>query len=138
MMERLRSLQVSTLNRLFEGDRLNRLMEAEAMKGASAYAMLNPFEDTSKGIFSEIGSGKSIDPYRRNLQRAYVDKLSELLQLKEDKYDQTDIKAMARGTLTKLQKGLKSATKKQNDPTSKYHLEDLTIRIGEALIKSRS
>ncbi|MEM8524681.1 MAG: zinc-dependent metalloprotease [Bacteroidota bacterium] len=133
MMERLRSLQVSTLNRLFEGDRLNRLMEAEAMNGASAYTMLNLFEDTRRGVFTEIGSGKTIDPYRRNLQRAYVDKLSELLELKADKYDQTDIKAMARGTLMRLQKEMKSGIKKQNSQVSKYHLEDLKMRMEEAL-----
>ncbi|MEM9849394.1 MAG: zinc-dependent metalloprotease [Bacteroidota bacterium] len=132
-INRLRQLQVSTLNRLFQGDRLNRLMEAEALNGKSAYTLLNLFEDTSKGIFSEIAAGSTIDPYRRNLQRAYVDKMKDLMALKEDKYDQTDIKAMARGTLMQLKKPLKSAIKKQKDATTKYHLMDLNQRIEEIL-----
>ncbi|MEM9884776.1 MAG: zinc-dependent metalloprotease [Bacteroidota bacterium] len=132
-IDRLRQLQVSTLNRLFQGERLNRLMEAEALNGKSAYTLLNLFEDTRKGIFSEIEKGSSIGPYRRNLQRAYVDKMKDLMALEEDKYDQTDIKAMARGTLMQIQKPLKSAAKKQKDATTKYHLMDLKQRIGGIL-----
>ncbi|MEM1328486.1 MAG: zinc-dependent metalloprotease [Bacteroidota bacterium] len=128
-MERIRRLQVSTLNRLFEGDRLNRLMEAQAMNGNKAYTLLDLFEDTSEGIFAELNSGAAVDPFRRNLQRAYIEKMEALMNLKEAKYDQTDIKAMARGTLMELQKPLKKAAKRQDNEVSEYHLMDLKERV---------
>lgn len=131
--ERLRQLQVGTLNRLFEGDRLNRLMEGEALNGSAAYTMLNLFDDTRIGIFSELKSGSKIDPYRRNLQRAYLDKMLDLLALKDDKYNQTDIKALARGTLNNLKKEIDQAVRKQSDQVTKYHLEDLLMRIEKGL-----
>lgn len=129
VVERIRRLQVSTLNRLFESDRLHRMMENEALNGGSAYTMLSLFDDTSKGVFAELNSGANIDAYRRNLQRAYVDKMKGLMELKEDKYDQSDIKAMARGTLMELHKQLKKSVKKQSNTTSKYHVADLKERV---------
>jgi len=133
LTERIRQLQIGTLNRLFEADRLNRLMEGEALNGTAAYTMLNLFDDTRIGIFGELKLGSKIDPYRRNVQRAYIDKLLDLLALKEDKYDQTDIKAMARGTLNLLKKDLTPIAKKQTDLVTKYHLEDLLVRIEKGL-----
>ncbi len=130
VVDRIRTLQVSTLNRLFQSDRLHRMMENEALNGNDAYKMLSLFNDTSKGIFAELNSKSKIDPYRRNLQRAYIDEMKDLMELKNSKYDQSDIKAMARGTLTTLHKRLEKAAKKQDDTATQYHLEDLKKRTG--------
>ena len=108
-------------------------MEGEALNGSAAYTMLNLFDDTRIGIFSELKSGSKIDPYRRNLQRAYLDKMLDLLALKDDKYNQTDIKALARGTLNNLKKEIDQAVRKQSDQVTKYHLEDLLMRIEKGL-----
>lgn len=132
-MNRLRGLQVRTLNRLFEGDRLNRLMEMEALHGSGQYTMKDLFDESRKGIWAELKSGNQIDPFRRNLQRAYIDKMGALMKLKEAKYHQSDIKAMARGTLETIKKQLKSAIKKQKDTTTKYHLNDIRARVDEIL-----
>ena len=55
--------------------------------------------------------------------------MHDLMQLEEGKYDQTSIKAIARGTLKMLKREISSATAAQRDTASKYHLEDLVERI---------
>lgn len=130
---RIRRLQDMALNMLFNGDRLVRVMENEALNGSSAYTMVNLFEDTKRGIFAELAAGRQIDPYRRNLQRSYVEKMEALMALEGAKLDNSDIKAVARGTLSSLQYDLKKAASRYRDTTSKFHVEDLKARIDAIL-----
>lgn len=129
MVERVWRLQAAALNRLFQADRLNRLIEGEALNGNNAYTIMNLFDDTRRGIFSELSAGAYPDAYRRNLQRAYIDKMEALLKLEDGKYDHTDIKAVARGTLKNLQKTVGSASKKFKSGMSKIYVDDLKARI---------
>jgi hypothetical protein len=129
VMDQVRGLQSYALNLLFDGRRLTRMFENEALHGSSAYTAASLFKDTRNSVFSEVKSGKAIDPYRRNLQRAYVDRLGELMQLSGDNYNLSDIKALSRGTLSSLKSDLKKNAKKQGDEVSRYHLEDLAARI---------
>ncbi len=132
-MNRLRGLQVRSLNSLFDGNRLNRLMEMEALHGSGQYTMINLFDDTKNGIFSELKKGSKIDPFRRNLQRAYIDKMADLMKLEDAKFDQSDIKSVARGTLDNLEELIEKAIKKQKDKSTKYHLKDIEARIDAIL-----
>jgi hypothetical protein len=36
------------------------------------------------GIFSELRTGRSIDTYRRNLQKGFVEQLGDLVNIKND------------------------------------------------------
>ncbi|MEM7512753.1 MAG: zinc-dependent metalloprotease, partial [Bacteroidota bacterium] len=72
-VDRIRRAQVSSLNNLLDPSRLARLIEAEAMLGASTYRMTDLFNDLRNGIWSELKRGTSVDTYRRNLQRAYIE-----------------------------------------------------------------
>ncbi|WKN40553.1 zinc-dependent metalloprotease [Tunicatimonas pelagia] len=132
-LERLRSFQVSTLNRLFEADRLNRLIETQATSPQETYTVLDLFEDTREGIWAELATGEAIDPYRRNLQRAYLDKMKQLMKLKDQQYDQTDIKAVTRATLNNLQQSVRPGLSRQRDNLSRYHLQDVQQRIEQIL-----
>ena len=128
--ERLRRFQVSTLNRLFDKDRLIRLDDAESLYGnQKVYTLLDFFEGTKKAVFSELNNGSTIDAYRRNLQRAYVSQMKDLMEMEEAKFDQTSVKAIARGSLKKLKQEIDSASSRQSDVASRYHLEDLSARI---------
>ena len=133
MMDRLRNLQVQTLNRLFDGDRLNRLSETEALHGSSAYRITDLFTDVHNGVWSELESRTQIDPFRRNLQRAYLDKMADLMEEEEAKYDQSDIKAVTRGMLDRLREDLKKSVGRQKDDISKFHLQDALARVEKIL-----
>ena len=133
MMDRLRRLQVQTLNRLFNADRLKRLSENEALDGPNSYTITELFSDVRQGIWSDLQSRRAIDPFRRNLQRAFLNKMTELLDAKESNYDQSDARAVARGTLEQLKKDLEKAIKRQGDDLSKYHLQDALSRVERVL-----
>jgi hypothetical protein len=128
-MEQIRSLQSSALSLLFDGDRINRMTENEALYGKAAYSPAALFDDVRNGIFLEVKAGEVIDPYRRNLQRAFVDRMGDLMKLTNAQHNQTDLKALARGALGQLKSDLKKNAKKQSDQVSKYHMEDLIARI---------
>ena len=93
------------------------------------------FNDVKDGIFSELRTGGQVDPYRRTLQRTYIDEMEELMDMEEAKYSQTDIQAVARGTLRNLEREVKGGINRQVDVMSKYHLEDLSERISKILYK---
>lgn len=133
-LDRFRNAQVQTLNALFNGDRLKRLIEGETLHGSSkAYTLINLYNDTKNGVFSELKSGAAIDSYRRNLQRAYLDKMAEWMKNEAPAYAQTDIKAVTRATLENLKSEINSSLVRQKDAMSRSHLKDLVARIDTAL-----
>ena len=133
MVDRARALHGRTLSRLFGADRLNRLSEAVVLEGANAYSAADLFNDTRRGIFAELTGERDIDLYRRNLQRAYIDKMADLMKLEDAKYDLSDTKAMARYTLMELHERLEDAGDDYRDGVSKMHVVDLAARI-EAIL----
>ena len=128
----IRGLQGYSLNTLFDGDRMNRMMENEALNGTKAYALSDMFLDTRNAIFREVPQGQPIDSYRRNLQRAYIDKMGAIMAETGSAWNQSDIKALARMTLDATAKDITSNMKKMKDDMSKAHLKDLLARIDMA------
>jgi hypothetical protein len=129
ILDLMRGLQGYGLRILFSGDRLNRMMENEALNGADAYTMTSLFTDTRKAIFSEVYEAEAIDAYRRNLQRAYVDQMGDILMESGADWNQSDIKALARLTLHTLETDMEKNMGKISDAMSKAHLQDLLARI---------
>ena len=75
---RLVDVQQGVLNDLLDRDRVTRLQEHEAILGDKAYTVGKLLLDLRKGIFGELqNAAVKIDPYRRNLQRVYVDLLGK-------------------------------------------------------------
>src|SRR5690606_4780589 len=72
-----RRLQVRHLNSLLSADRMARLMENEV--NGVKYNAMDMVSQLQRGIWSEVYSGKKIDIYRRNLQKAYLDRIDFLL-----------------------------------------------------------
>ncbi len=145
MLERVRSYQTRTLGRLLDPSRLARILENEVLNGSSAYSMDQLMEDLRIGIFSEVMAYSNADPYRRNLQRAYLEGLHELMTEDQDRVpsrvagfigytrievSQSDIPALARAEVNELEELLEKALKKGdlNDRTE-AHYEDLLSRI---------
>ena len=84
-----------------------RLVEQEALDGAAAYRALDFLADVRKGIWSEFYNGTAIkvDPYRRNLQRAYVETLADRINGRLAAVD--DTRAFFRGELKALDADLR-------------------------------
>ena len=146
-LERIRGVQVSTLNGILEWGRLGRMIENEALNGNDAYKMTELFDDLRKGIWTELSAGKTIDVHRRSLQRAHIERLDLMLTGEEPNVSasfrrfvgpqinasQSDIRPMARGELKTLQASIRSAIPRTSDRMSKLHLEDALERVNSIL-----
>lgn len=152
-LEVVSRLQGSTLNRLLSNNTLSKLVAAEATDGATAYKITDLFTDLNGSIFTELKSNATIDVYRRNLQKAYVDKLIAIVKPAAPaptavnavltgrggnipsglSASQSDVISVVKGQLRDLDKSIKSAAGSQGDTLSKYHLQDLSDRIEAAL-----
>ncbi|MGJ8685609.1 MAG: zinc-dependent metalloprotease [Nonlabens sp.] len=137
-IDRIRSTQVRTLNNLLDFGRMARLMENEEVNGDAAYGLLEMMEDLRKGIFSELSKGQEIDRYRRNLQRAYVERLEFIMNNEKPNSRfggsnidvvQSDIRPIVRAELKQLKADSRRAIGRTRDQLSKIHLEDLVERI---------
>ena len=146
-VESMRSLQTRTLNSLLEWRKLARVIENEAMNGKSAYGLLTLFSDIRNGIWSELRAGRTIDTYRRALQRAHLEKLEALMTEEMPPApaqfrsyfgpgidaSQSDIRAVARGELKTLRSRIRNSIPKTKNKMSKLHLEDALERIEKIL-----
>lgn len=135
-VEQIRSTQVRTLNNILDFGRMARVIENEAINKAESYSLVEMMQDLRTGVFSELKSGAAIDTYRRNLQRAYVDRLQFLMTENQRgrstssiNVNQSDIRAVVRAELNTLLKDVTSAARRASDTMTKYHLEDVKERI---------
>ncbi|MEM9921293.1 MAG: zinc-dependent metalloprotease [Bacteroidota bacterium] len=133
-INRVRNLQMQTLNRLFEKNRLERLIENTALH-QNAYTLINLFDDVRRGIFSEFNSEREVDTYRRNLQRAFVDKLIEMTRSEDVSSMRSDVGAVARAALVAVKKSVRAKIKKYKSGMTRFHMADLVQRIDKAMKK---
>jgi len=138
---RLGALQLGILGNILRADRFMRLQEHEAILGDQAYTIAQLLGDVRAGVFAELAAGDTfkIDPYRRNLQRAYVDLLGgritaapagaagAVVTMKDD----------SRGAIRAELKALKGLVEAKiagaGDTATKTHLEDLRDQITQIL-----
>jgi hypothetical protein len=154
-VERVRWYQVTGLNSLLSPHRLERLVEHQAMLGSDAYGPAEMLDDLRGSIWKELNAGNEVDPYRRNLQRAYLDRMEYLLteasaeapnppadyrpdigmeDLRTDFHiQQSDIRPLALEQLRQLQDEVERALQGTSDRYSKTHLEYVKKRVGELI-----
>lgn len=143
-MDRVRRLQTGVLNNVLDPWRLARLIEAEATNGGAAYSVGDLFADLRSGIWGELQSGRINDPYRRNLQRAHLERLEHLMTEEAREIpaaarafmnatpiqvSQSDIRPFVRGELQTIREQSRRAITRSNDRTTRLHLEDVIARI---------
>ena len=147
-VERIRAIQERSLRALLSIGRMGRLVENASLNGSKAYSLTNMMDDLRRGIWSELNTGSSIDTYRRNLQRAYIDRMSYLMTVKKQpkllrygryakgtkvNISQSDIRAVVRGELNILKRAISNAIAKGPNRISRYHLLDAKKRVENIL-----
>jgi len=140
ILDRIRKLQVGTLNGILDWGRLGRVIENQAFNGSEAYSLLELMTDLRIGIWEELPTGKAIDVHRRSLQRAHIEKLEELMTKDASgksasslNASQSDIRAVARASLNVIQAEIIRALPRTSDTISKIHLEDSLERVKNIL-----
>ena len=152
-VEQLRGLQEATLNSVYDYARMQRLIETSATN-ANGYSLDEMFTDLRSGIWSELRSKKSIDVFRRNLQKVHVEKMIALLNptgpapqgfnfnspffpappaspIADPK--KSDVISVTRAHLNALRSEINAALPGTSDKMSRYHLQDVVVRINQAL-----
>jgi hypothetical protein len=148
--ERVQNIQANVLNSLLDQQRLFRLSNATARFGSGTYTIDEMMDDVRKGVWSELATKKAIDPYRRSLQKAYVEKLIDIIEpptaaataqqaqlrafgITAVNTQNTDVTSVAKGNMRTLLSEINAAIPGTTDRMSKYHLQDVADRIKQAL-----
>ena len=134
--ERIRSIQVRTLTNILSLNRMMRMIDNQALNGSDAYSVVSMMSDLRNSLWSEVRYNRSIDTYRRNLQRAHIERLTELMIAKDVSgrrgtvtVKQSDIIPIVRAELNNLKRLAMMGVKNINNTISKYHLQDIVERI---------
>ncbi|HEX2453586.1 MAG TPA: zinc-dependent metalloprotease [Vicinamibacterales bacterium] len=133
VLDRIRTSQQRVLNSLLSSARVSRLVEQETLDSTAAYSPMDFLADVRKGIWSEAygQTPVKIDAYRRNLQRAYIETLSDRVNGRQAAVD--DVRAFFRGELKTLDADLRTAAARATDRETRLHLDDVRTQIARAL-----
>ncbi len=146
-IERVRGMQTRTLNNMLDFGRMQRMLENETLNGSEAYGLYDMMKDVRRGLFSELRTGKKIDIYKRNLQRAYIERLETIMTTEQTSnlppqfrrffggtrvnVSQSDIRAVVRAELKTLRSQLRNA--RGGDAMSRIHIADAIERVNNIL-----
>ena len=141
------SLQEGALNKMLNTNTMGKMLNAESANGAAAYTVNDLLTDLKQNVFTELGSKKPIEIYRRNLQKAYVERLNTLInppaatgnanagyaapQAVDTK--KSDLLSYLKGHSRELKAAVDAAAVGMTDKTTKYHLQDLSDRLKNIL-----
>jgi hypothetical protein len=126
-LDRISAAQAAGLNRVLNVDVMKRLVEQEVFAGSDAYSLTEMLDDLREGVWSELSDGEAIDPFRRSLQRAYLNRIAVLMQ--DDNAWLTDAPGALRAQLLTLQTDVASARGQVSERATEAHLIDSEDRI---------
>lgn len=145
-VERIRQLQAGTLNGLLNPQILARLIEYNARIDGDSYTAYEFMDQLQHGIWGELDSHEPIDVFRRNLQRAYLERMEYLMsnemsdQLRQFArfitfvdVSQSDIRPIVRDELETLLDDVQRAQGRSNDRITEAHLQSVEVRIENIL-----
>ena len=148
LTERIRKSQSNNLKKILDFARLARVIENNTVNDNESYSLIEMLNDLQSGIWSELRTSSAITVYRRNLQKAYIERMDYLINKKQseitgiEKYtlkrtkvniNQSDIISVCRGKLEELKSQIKKRLPSYRDEYSKYHLKDMINRIDSTL-----
>jgi len=142
-------IQTAVLSSLLSTNRLNSLLLSANRYGQQrVYTVEDLLGDVRKGVWTELDTHRPTDPWRRALQKTYVESLiaasgassggssssfQGLVIFFGPNTKNTDLPSIAKAELTRLRQKLLVAIPLTTDTLTKYHLEDLAQRIRLAL-----
>jgi hypothetical protein len=133
-VDRINAAQRRVLTSVLGTTRINRMVEQEALDGASAYKATEMLADVRHGVWRELGTPSvSIDPYRRALQRSYLQLFDERLNGRTAVGG--DVRAFFRGELQSLgtQLAAAQAKAKPGDAATRMHIADSQRQVQRIL-----
>ncbi|HRH45343.1 MAG TPA: zinc-dependent metalloprotease [Pyrinomonadaceae bacterium] len=146
-LNRIRNSQNSVLNNLLSSSRFARLVEQTTLDGNAAYSPDEFLGDVRNAVWGELNAPKvSVDAYRRNLHRSYLDIANNKLngapaalpqglpaQFAAQFISSGDEKEYYRSELRALSAAISAAIPRAADKATKVHLEAVKDQIGNIL-----
>ena len=148
-VDRIRNAQTSLFGTLLQPAKLNTLVEYEALTGGETYTLAEYMNDMRGAVWTELAGGPvSIDIYRRNLQRAFLDRVDQELNPTEQQLQReealsaflprpprwgTDVRAMLKAELRTIDEMAAEALDRAEDDMTRVHLEDVRSEIERIL-----
>jgi hypothetical protein len=131
-LERIKTSQLRVLNQLLNNARIARLIEQDALDGATSYKPTLFFADLRQGIWRELeAAAVKVDPFRRNTQRAYLEVMADKLNSRTAPTD--DTRGLVRGELRAVDAAARKALAAAADRATRLHLEDVRDQIARIL-----
>jgi hypothetical protein len=131
IIDRVRTAQSGIMGQLLQAARLDRMAEQVALDGPAAYSPLQFLTELRAGVWSEVAKpGTSINIYRRNLHRAYLDNMDQRLN---GAGGSTEVRALVRGELHALDRQLEAALTAAPDDLTRLHIRNCRDQIAESL-----
>lgn len=132
--DQMLGLQASVLGQLLAGPRLARLRDAEAKFGPGSVPTIPDVMGTvTDAIWSELDDDRSITANRRDLQRAYLDRMTGIL-VDPPSGMPSDARSVARWELAGLAERIEAARESGGgDAYTRAHLMEAAARIDKAL-----
>ncbi len=141
-VQRLGSRQVQVLSSLLAPQRLARLTDLEVLQRDDAYELAEFFDDLHDAIWSELEAAPVVDPYRRELQRAYIERIAALMTEEPASspfggsgpdVGRSDIRPLARAQLVQIRDEARAASRRIQHRVTRAHLGDVIARIDAIL-----
>lgn len=132
-------IQEITLNSIMGLSRLYRMTTQNMRYGNAAYSVDEMLTDLNKGLWSELKTAQQIDPYRRFVQKKYVEFSLQLLKIGAKKlnpdYDisNTDIPVVLTNQLESIRKSCLDALPNYKDTLTIAHLKYIAEKIEKGL-----
>lgn len=127
-------IQVKVLEALLAPARVSRMIDQQVNEGAAqAYTVPEMLRDLRRGVFGELGSGRAIDVYRRNLQKVYVQQLCTLIDPSARGIKMTDdVLSLLKAHARELETAIRAASVRAGDALTRDHLVDIAERLQQA------
>ena len=128
-VEQIQKMQTRQLRYLLSKSRLQRMIDNESLNGSDAYDLASMLIELRKGVWSEAMSSSKTDAYRRNIQRAHVIRLGELMN--DESKLRSDIQSVARAELNAIQSLAQSRANSYGAGMDRYHLQDVVALVDD-------
>jgi hypothetical protein len=150
VLTRIRAAQAAVLNSLLSVQRLNRLVEYEALAapGESPYSLPEMLSTLRRHVWAEAYSGSAVNVYRRGLQRAYLEAADRTLNppaptttqqgpggpgAPQPPVTNSDVRPALRGELLELERVANAAASRSGEAMSRLHWRDVAFEIDRIL-----
>jgi len=141
--------QEAILNTLTSNNTFSKLLRAEASLGNKTYTLSELLTDLRQNIWSEVKTHEATDIYRRNLQKAYIERMGSILNPNSTASSQgnvivlnfgpsfdtkkSDVVSLVKGNLRTLKAEITASLPATKDTMTRYHLQDVVDRIENIL-----